>query len=204
MKLFLRCVANDSGAGAADICLHQQREGHVVHGVKQIARSVNYLGAGNRIAKPSNQRQLPRFRRIDREDVGAIQDFSAAALPMVEKRLGVKDRMFGLTQETRLSDPAKDEGRGNFATSGIEAMGIELDGHISHAVAFKRCEQGLKPLRVLVEDSKLSGAGAGGTHCRGHLGSGSTQVHKRGSKFQWRELPTTSCNRLSFPPCSTA
>ena len=53
----------------------------------------------------------------------------------------------------------------------------ELDRKVRHAAPLQRREQGLKPLRVLVEDGKLR---AGVTHCRADLGSGRAQVHKRG------------------------
>jgi hypothetical protein len=71
---------------------------------------------------------------------------------MVEQSLGVEDRVLGLPQEAGLSDAAEDQRSGDFAAGGIEAMISELDCRIRHSPPLKRRKQGLKPMRVLVED----------------------------------------------------
>jgi hypothetical protein len=71
---------------------------------------------------------------------------------MVEESLGIEDRVLGLPQEARLSNAAEDQRSGNLAAGRIEAMISELDCRIRHSPPLQRRKQGLKPLRVLVED----------------------------------------------------
>ena len=65
--------------------------------------------------------------------------------------------MLGLTHEARLRDAAEYDRSRHFATRRVEAVAAELDGHVGNPAPLERREQGLKPLRVLVEDAELRG-----------------------------------------------
>src|SRR3954471_21954529 len=101
---------------------------------------------------------------------------------MIEERCRVEDRMLRLAQKARLRHTAKDEWRRGFAVGRIEAMARKLNRLIGDAAAVQRGEQGLKPLRVLVEDCKFGSRLRfdGQVHRGGHLGSGWAQVHQLG------------------------
>jgi hypothetical protein len=60
--------------------------------------------------------------------------------------------MLGFAQEARLCDATKDQRSGDVAARRIEAVTGKLNGNIRQSASFERREQGLKPLRVLVED----------------------------------------------------
>ena len=71
---------------------------------------------------------------------------------MFEQGGRVEDRMLRLPQEARLGNTAQHQGRRGVATCRIEAVPGELNRDIGHSAPLERREQGLKPLRVLVED----------------------------------------------------
>jgi hypothetical protein len=74
---------------------------------------------------------------------------------MIEQRPGLEDRMLGFAQEAGLSDSAENERCRQIAAGGIEPVIGKLNRKIWHVPPLQRREQGLKPLRVLVEDGKL-------------------------------------------------
>ena len=72
---------------------------------------------------------------------------------MIEQRGGIEDRMLGLAQKARLGDAVEDHRRRQLRARRIEAMVGKLDRQIGDFAPLERGEQGLKPLRVLVEDA---------------------------------------------------
>ena len=122
---------------------------------EQVARAVHDARFGN--GEPS-EAISESWRAFDESIASTSAPLSTRApqsLPMVEQRRGVEDRMLRLAQEARLRDAAEDQRRRHFAACRIEAVAAELDRHVGHAPPLERREQGLKPLRVLVEDGKL-------------------------------------------------
>jgi len=152
-KLFGRSIANDARSRPADVRFDQQGIGNLLCGGDEIACAVHDAGLGNGVTERRDERELPCLRGIDGEDIGAVEHGGAALLPMVEQRLGVEDWVLRLTKEARLRHPAEDQRRRDIPVRGIEAMIRKLNRQIGQTAPFQRREQGLKPLRVLVEDS---------------------------------------------------
>src|SRR5437764_305027 len=74
---------------------------------------------------------------------------------MIEQCLGVEDRVLAFAEETRLGYAAEDQRCRHIGARWLEVVAGEVDRSVSHAAPLQRREQGLKPLRVLVEDGKL-------------------------------------------------
>jgi hypothetical protein len=74
------------------------------------------------VAERGDQGELAGLGGVDRDRAGAVEDFRAAALPMVEQGGGVEDAVLRLAQETGHRDPAQHHRRGRGGVGGIEAM----------------------------------------------------------------------------------
>jgi hypothetical protein len=89
---------------------------------------VDGAGAGDCVAERGDQGELAGLGGVDRDRAGAVEDFRAAALPMVEQGGGVEDAVLRLAQEADMATRLSTTGAGGEGSAGSKLWSVRRIG----------------------------------------------------------------------------